>query len=141
LYIALKALLKYASERRYYMRGRMPAVVVNIDRVRLTGADTGRAQPRAEARPVEGTDMARLRAQYTEAIGILRTDPARAIELFTLMRVATLRTMPALAAALGDGVTAVQQGKDATLPLLRARRALDGSGGALDSLPVWGGAW
>lgn len=141
LYIALKALQKYANERRYYMRGRLPPVVVNVERVRLTGADTGKAAPRAEARPREGAEKDRLRAQYTEALGYLRTQPARAIELFTLMRVATLRSEPALAAALGDAVTALQRATDATLPLLRARRALDGSAGAIDSLPVWGGAW
>lgn len=142
MWIAYKALEKLRNEKRYYLRGRLPQVVVNIDRVRLTGTDTGVARPIATDRTLAGTDIDRLRGQYTEAVRTLKTNPERAVELFTLLRVATLRTKPAIAASLGDAVTAIQRGTDATLPLLRVRQALDGTGaGAIDSLPVWTGSW
>jgi hypothetical protein len=142
MWIAYKALEKLRNEKRYYLRGRLPQVVVNIDRVRLTGTDTGTATPIATERTLAGTDIERLRGQYTEAVRALKADPGHAVELFTLLRVATLRSRPAVAASLGDAVAAVQRGADATLPLLRVRQALDGSGaGAIDSLPVWAGAW
>lgn len=145
MWIAYKALEKLRNEKRYYLRGRLPPIVVNIDRVRLTGADTGVAKPITNARPVAGTEMERLRGQYTEAVRALSMNtrnPDRAVELFTLLRVATLRTHPAIAASLGDAVTALERGTDATLSLLRVRQALDGSvAGATDSLPVWSGAW
>lgn len=142
MWIAYRALEKLRNEKRYYLRGRLPQVVVNIDRVRLTGRDTGAATPIVAERPFAGTDIERLRGQYTAAVRALKTDPAQAVELFTLLRVATLRSRPAVAAALGDAVSAVQRGTDASLPLLRVRQALDGSGtGAIDSLPVWTGTW
>jgi hypothetical protein len=142
MWIAYKALEKLRNEKRYYLRGRLPQVVVNIDRVRLTGTDTGVAKRIATERTLAGTDIDRLRGQYTEAVRTLKTNPEHAVELFTLLRVATLRTKPAIAAALGDAVTAIQRGTDATLPLLRARQALDGLGaGAIDSLPAWTGSW
>lgn len=142
LWKAYKALEKLRDEKRYYLRGRMAEVVVNIDRVRLTGTDTGTASPVATGRAPAGTELERLRGQYMEAVGALRTKPEHAVELFTLLRVATLRTHPAIAASLGDAVTALQRGADATLPLLRVRRELDGTGsGASDSLPVWTGTW
>jgi len=142
LWIAYRALEKLKNEKRYYLRGRLPQVVVNIDRVRLTGTDTGTAKAIATGRTLAGTDIDRLRAQYTEAVRTLQKNPEHAVELFTLLRVATLRTQPVIAAALGEAVTAIQRGKDATLPLLRVRQALDGTGaGAIDSLPVWAGSW
>jgi hypothetical protein len=141
LWIAYKALEKLRNEKRYYLRGKLPPVVVNIERVRLTGADTGMATPRAAVRPDAETEKMLLRSQYADAVRELQSNPEHAVELLTLLRVATLRTQPSVAAALGDAVTAVQSGTDATLPLLRARRALDGSAGALDTLPMWSGAW
>jgi hypothetical protein len=142
LWIAYKALEKLRNEKRYYLRGRLPEVVVNIDRVRLTGTDTGTAKPIAEPRPVSGTELERLRLQYSEAVRALRSQPEHAVELFTLLRVATLRSHPAIAASLGDAVSAIQKGTDATLPLLHVRRALEGgAAGAIDSLPAWTGTW
>ena len=142
LWTAYKALEKLRNEKRYYLRGRLPEVVVNIERVRLTGTDTGTAKPIEAPRPLAGTELERLRPQYAEAVRLLQSKPERAVELFTLMRVATLRSHPAIAASLGDAVTAIQRGTDVTLPLLHVRRALEGgAAGAIDSLPAWTGTW
>jgi len=140
MYIALKALQKYSNAKRYYLRGQLPPIIVNIDRVRMQGNDTGKAIARA-ARAVAGTERDRLRGQYVDALNQLRSQPQRALETFTLMQVATLRSQPVLAAALGDAIKAIQRGTDVTIPLLRARRELDGSAGAIDSLPPWSGSW
>jgi hypothetical protein len=141
LWIAYRALEKLRNEKKYYVRGRLPPVIVNIERVRLTGTDTGKALPRGMVRPDAETEKARVRAQYADAIRELRFNPTRAVELFTLLRVSTLRTNSPLAMALGEATTALQGGVDATLPLLRARRVIDGSKSALEMLPKWSGAW
>jgi hypothetical protein len=44
-----------------------------------------------------------------------------------LMRVDALTSVPDFAAALGQATDAIRAGRDATLPLMRARRALDGA--------------
>ena len=139
--LALKMLQKYSSEKKYYLRGVMPPVVVNINRVRETGKDSGKALPRPEGRALEGVDKDRLRLQYVHAVDQLLSKPTAAIEEFQGMQVMTLRTYPGLASALNDAINAAKTGRDMTLPLLRARRVLDGSSGAIDSLPSWSGAW
>jgi hypothetical protein len=57
-----------------------------------------------------------------------------------LMRVDALTTLPDFAAALGEASDAIRVGKDATLPLLRARRALEGPPTVTPGLPAWMGA-
>jgi hypothetical protein len=57
----------------------------------------------------------------------------------SLMRVDALSTLPDLAAALGEATDAIRAGRDATLPLLRARRALDGPPETTPGLPQWSG--
>jgi hypothetical protein len=141
LWVAYKALEKLRNEKRYYLRGRVLPVVVNIERVRLTGGDTGKAIPRGSVRPDAEIGRSQLRERYSEAVRELRSDPNRAIELLTLLRVATLRSYPDVAQGLGDAVTAIRKGTDATIPLLRARRVLDNSAGPIDTIPRWSGAW
>jgi len=56
-----------------------------------------------------------------------------------LMRVDALPSLPDFAAALGEATDAIRAGRDATMPLLRARRALDGPPEVTPGLPAWSG--
>jgi len=140
MYIALKALKQYSNEKKYFPRGQLKVPLVNIDRVRMTGTDTGTATPRL-AWPAVPSGKDRLRMEYTQAISYIKAAPDSAIATFTVMRVEALKPFPKLAAALGEAVTAIQTGKDATMPLLQARRELDGKSISVDTLPPWSGIW
>jgi hypothetical protein len=70
---------------------------------------------------------------------MLEKKPAQAMTELALMRVEALPTLPEFAAALGEATDAIRTGKDATVPLLRARRALDGPPATTPGLPAWTG--
>jgi hypothetical protein len=82
---------------------------------------------------------ARLSARFNAALDLVKTDPARAVRDFALLRVEALTSLPELAAALADATDAMRAGRDATLALQRARRALDGPPRATPGLPAWSG--
>ena len=137
LYRARRALDAYRVAARYYVRGRVKEVVVNTARARLAGRDSGRAgagEPRA---PLAGAEA--LRRAYADAVRELPAHRERAAERLTLVRVDALRTDPALAATLGDAVSALRAGRDASPALLRARHFLFGVAVVRDSLPLWSG--
>jgi hypothetical protein len=140
LWTALRALQKYAWAERYYLRGRGGDVLVDLARVRLTGSDTGHARPRTP-RGLADTTRARLREAYAAAVGQLTGAPDSARERLALLQVEALRAEPALAAALGEAIAALQAGADPSRPLQRARRVLDGPAAVTDTLPRWSGAW
>ncbi len=140
LWTALRALQKYAWAERYYLRGRGGDVLVDLARVRLTGSDTGHARPRTP-RELADTMRARMREAFVDAVGQLTGAPDSARERLALLQVEALRAEPALAAALGEAIAALQAGADPSRPLQRARRVLDGPAAVSDTLPRWTGAW
>lgn len=138
LYRAKRALDAYRLAGRYYIRGRVREVVVNTERVRLAGRDTGRAAPHAPRAAVVGPEG--MRRAYAEAMRELAGGPertAKAVELLTLARVEALRADTALARALGDATAALQARRDPASALARARRHLFGAAAARDSLGAW----
>jgi hypothetical protein len=58
-----------------------------------------------------------------------------------LLQVDALASAPSFGAALGEAIDAFNRGRDATVPLLRARRALFGAPVAQSGLSSWSGAW
>ena len=82
-----------------------------------------------------------LERKFTDAVELIPSKPAEAIRAFTLMQVEALSVSPQLATALGEAVDAFRKGRDATLPLLRARRALSGDPAGTPGLPAWSGGW
>ena len=137
---ALRALQKYAWDERYYLRGRGGDVLVDLARVRLTGADTGHAGPRTPRRLADST-RARFRAAFAEALGRLATAPDSTREGLQLLQVEALHAEPALAAVLGEAIAVLQAGGNPAWPLQQARRILDGPAVVADTLPRWSGAW
>lgn len=140
LWAALRVLQQFAWADRYYLRGRGGDVLVDLARVRLTGADTGKASSRSPRSPAD-TSRARMRRTFTSAIKQLRSNPDRAYALLVELQVEALRTDPRLAASLNDAVAALQSGGDARAALGTTRRLLEGRIVAHDTLPKWSGAW
>ena len=123
--VALKALDRARVANRLYLRGTPPKIIVNLQRVRLTGKEKGSPSTRT---PRSFADSARVRlsARFSAVLDLIEKQPARAMTELALMRVEALSSLPDFAAALGEVTDAIRAGRDATVPLLRARRALDG---------------
>jgi hypothetical protein len=136
--IALAALDRARLAKRLYLRGTQPKIIVDLQRVRLTGKEKGSGSVRT---PRSSADSVRVRlsAGFNAALDLVQTQPARAMRDFALLRVEALTSLPELAAALADATDAMRAGRDATLALQRARRALDGPPRATPGLPEWSG--
>lgn len=136
--VALKALDRARTANRLYLRGTPPRIVVDIQRVRLAGKDKGISNVRT---PRSFADSLRIRlsARFNAALSLIQPQPARAMRDLALIQVDAISTFPAFAAAVADAAEAMRAGRDATLPLLRARRSLDGSPEATPGLPLWSG--
>lgn len=138
--VALKALDRARLANRLYLRGVPPKIVVDIARVRMSGKEKGIASTRTP-RTREDSLRVSLERRFSEAVGILPAKPSEAIRVFTLMQVEALTVSPQLATALSEAIDAFRKGRDATLPLLRARRALAGDPSGTPGLPAWAGGW
>jgi hypothetical protein len=136
--VALKALDRARLSNRLYLRGMPPKIVVNLERVRLTGKEKGSHNTRSP-RSFADSVRVRLSARFSAVLDLIEKQPARAITELALMRVDALSTLPDFAAALGEATDAIRAGRDATMPLLRARRALDGPPEVTPGLPAWSG--
>lgn len=136
--VALKALDRARLANRLYLRGMPPRIIVDIKRVRLAGKEKGSNNTRS---PRSFADSARVRlsARFGAALELIEKEPTRAMTELALMRVEALPTLPDFAAALGEATDAIRAGRDATVPLLRARRALDGPPTVTPALPQWTG--
>jgi hypothetical protein len=135
---ALKALDRARLANRLYLRGTPPRIIVDLKRVRLAGKEKGSPNIRT---PRSFADSARVRlsVRFGAVLDLVEKRPARAITELSLMRADALSSLPQFAAALGEATDAIRAGRDATLPLLRARRVLDGPPEATQGLPQWTG--
>ena len=136
--IALAALDKARLANRLYLRGAPPKIVVDLARVRLSGKEKGASSIRTP-RSFADSVRVRLASRFDNLLDTIARNPARAMTELALLRVDALPVLPDFAAALGDATDAIRTGKDATLPLLRARRALDGPPRVTPGLPAWSG--
>ena len=137
---ALDALQRARAAERVYLRGRPPAVIVDIEDARLKGADRG--SPASREPPPPGTDAAVQRARrFDRALALVVSAPDAATDSLVLLRIDAIATAPALAAAIGEAVEALRTGRDATAALAKARRAAAGEPASRASLPAWGAGW
>ena len=137
---ALAAIQRARQAERIYLRGKAPAVVVDLARVRLTGKEKGAASTRLPRAPMDPA-AARRAARLAAAIELASRSPAAAIDSIVLLRVQSLDAAPQLAAALADALVAMRSGRDATTALARARRIADGSLRGAGGLGDWSGVW
>jgi hypothetical protein len=105
----------------------------------MAGKEKGSASFRTP-RTAADSDLVDLERRFGSAIDQLQESPANAIRELTLLRVEALSASPAFASALSDAIDSFRKGKDATLPLLRARRALSGEPVSQPGLSPWSGA-
>jgi hypothetical protein len=138
--IALKALDRARLAKRLYLRGAQPKIIVDLERVRLTGKEKGSSSTRT-ARPFADSARVRLADRFDAALDLIRSSPRRAMSELALMRADALTSSPAFASALGEATAAMRAGRDATTALVRARRALEISPRGESGLPVWSGGW
>ena len=138
--VALKALDRARLANRLYLRGIPPRVVVDLARVRMTGKEKGSANLRSPRAPADSARI-QLEKRFSGAIELIPRNAASAIRELTLLQVEALSTSPSFAAAIGEAIDAFRKGRDATLPLLRARRALSGDPFGAPGLPAWSGGW
>jgi hypothetical protein len=130
---------KAPKSNRLYLRGAPPAIVVDVDRVRMRGTETPDAGPRTSG-TIPDTLRARAAARFGVGVELLRAPRGSAVwsagvDSLTMLRVAA--TTPALAEALNDALTALRGGADAMPALARARRAIDGPPGVSRTLSAW----
>ncbi len=137
--VALAALDRARLAQRLYLRGTPPKIIVDLQRVRLTGKEKGISNIRTPRSFADSTRV-RLSARFNAALDLIqKRQDARALSELALMRVDALSSLPDLATALGQATDAIRTGRDATLPLLRARRALQGPPESTPGLPLWSG--
>ena len=136
--IALKALDKARLSNRVYLRGTPPRIIVDLNRVRLSGKEKGSSNVRSP-RSFADSVRARLSSRFDAVVEMIDKDPSRAISELALMRVDALSSLPDAASALGEASDAIHAGRDATVPLLRARRAINGTPAVEPSLTPWSG--
>jgi hypothetical protein len=132
---ALDAIQRARQAERIYLRGRPAASVIDLARVRLSGslADAAPAATSANARDRRIREA--LLQRFSFALDLF-PDPA-IIDSLQLIRIDALEHEPRFAAALGDAVTAIRGGRDATDALVRARRLLGGAPRVRAGLSDW----
>jgi hypothetical protein len=138
----MKKILKILDEirlaNRYYLRGLLKPVAVNIARVRLTGKDSanvGARSPRDELRDANRALAARLDA----VAALAHTAPSAAADSLVYIRVSALSTAPTVASALQHAIDLLRKGTPVDSALARARRALEPPPRMLGGPAEWGG--
>ena len=83
--------------------------------------------------------MARRAMRFDAALERLGSSRAAAVDSLLLLRAELLSVAPSVAAPLGDAIDALRAGRDATAPLVAARRALAGAPASHAALSRWSG--
>lgn len=138
---AARALDRARLANRLYLRGRPPRIVVNIEKVRLSGKEKGASNSAIGQRNRADTTAARLDRTLSAALAIADSDPRHFVDALIRLRAGATSVNPAFAAAVGEAVDALRAGKDATDALIRARRALFGTPRSGDAALPWNGVW
>lgn len=138
---AARALDRARLADRLYLRGRPPRIVVNIEKVRLTGKEKGTSNGIATPRTRADTALARLDAALDSALTLAHSSPAHFADALIRLRVQAAPINTAFAAALGNAVDAFRAGTDMTAALVRARRALLGAPRVGNPRLQWSGSW
>lgn len=138
---ALHALDRARLANRLYLHGRAPRIVVNVEKVRLTGKEKGVASVATGTRGRADTAVTRLDRSLDAALATATSDPSHFIDSLIRLRAGAVSVNVAFATALGDAVDAFRAGRDMTPALVRARRALLGAPRAGNAAVPWSGSW
>jgi hypothetical protein len=121
---ALEAIQRARQAERIYLRGRPAISVIDLARVRLAGslADAAPSGTRSSSRDPRLREA--LLARYSSILGLFPR--SEIVDSLQLLRIEALDAEPRFAGVLGEAVTALRTGGDATSALIRARRVLAG---------------
>ena len=138
----MKKILKILDDlrlaNRYYLRGILKPVAVNIERTRLTGKDSANAHARTPRSELDDPQRA-LASRIDAAVALARSSPSAAADSLVYIRVSALTSAPALAQALQHAIDLLRHGAPADSALARTRRALDPPARVLESASDWSG--
>lgn len=123
---------------RYYLRGLMRPVAVNIERVRMTGTDTA-AAARRQARSELRYPHAALAARIDAVASLAKSEPAAAADSLTFIRVSALESAPEAARALEKAIRLLRAGEPVSSVLARVRRALEPRATVASGAAEWAG--
>lgn len=138
---ALRALDRARLANRLYLRGRPPRIVVNVEKVRLTGKDRGTTNAVEAPRTRADSVTRRYEQAFDAALMLAPAQPQRFLDALTRLRADASASNAALSASLGDAVDAGRRGHDMTPALVRARRAMRGAPQRGNAALPWTGAW
>lgn len=139
MYAALAAIERARQAERVYLRGRPAAVVVDVNRARLAGKRD--SLPPAVRAPLAARTTSTPIERLAQATALIGSDRRAAIDSLMLLRIDVLDTAPSGAAALGDVVAALREGRDPGATLARARAIVAGPPRSDRGLRRWGGVW
>jgi hypothetical protein len=138
----MKKILKILDDlrlaNRYYLRGVLKPVAVNIERTRLTGKDSAAANARTPRALLDDPQLA-LAARIDAAAALAHSAPAAAADTLMYIRVTALRSAPAVAGALQNAIDLLRKGASVDSALARTRRALEPPPRLLTGPAEWGG--
>ena len=138
---ALAAIQRARAAERLYLRGRPPAAVLDLAKVRLAGKRDDASGTARAPRPAIDSTAARRTRRLDAALALLATNAGAALDSLLLLRVDAIEQDPPLAAALGAAIDALRAGRAAAALLARARRAATGAPAAEHDGTRWEGAW
>lgn len=126
--IALEAIERARAASRLYLRGKPPAVILDLAKIRLAGKDTGSVNSRTARDMLPPTAAAR-EGRLLAAARLTLRDASAARDSLALLRLESLSDAPAFADALAALLTlyrADSAAVDLTDAFVRARRVLGG---------------
>jgi hypothetical protein len=138
---AASALDRARLANRLYLRGRPPRVVVNIEKVRLTGKDKGSSNTAAGSRSRADSAARVLDRSLDSALTIANTDRQHFVDALIRLRARAAVSHPEFAVAIGAAVDSLRADRDATNSLIIARRALFGAPRNGNPMVPWSGGW
>jgi len=134
----LKILDEIRLANRYYLRGILKPVPVNVARIRLSGKDSLQVANRsARTKLLDPNSL--LVARLDAAVGLAHSAPNAAADSLVYIRVSTLTIAPALAAALQHAIELLRKGASVDTALSRVRLGLQPPTHMLKGPSEWGG--
>lgn len=137
MYEALAAIERARQAERVYLRGRPAAVVVDVNRARLAGKRD--SLPPATRAPLAPQGAGSAVRRFAQAAVLIADDRRTAVDSLMLLRIEVLDTAPASAAALGELIALLREGRDHAASLARARNLLAGPPHGESTMGAWGG--
>lgn len=136
---ALRLLQKAREANRLYLRGLQRQDVVNIERVRLKGTDSGNASPRQPRKEV--IEVRRLLGRRVVVVThIATTSIPAALDSLLLIQLDALEHVPEMAPMVGQAIGALRNRESAKSALARLHRVLAPPVIVRTSLTDWDGA-